>query len=452
MNNKLVFQPYKIFNTNSQTYLFDSSSASLYKIDNIALSLLKSEGQDLDKVYEKLGNEIDECVLKDTINKMKSCRFIIDNEDEIVANDNIVLTIKCITLILVQACNLACGYCYAQEGEYADKGIMSKEVALNAIDYLLENSGDRQDLYITFFGGEPLLCFELIKEIVAYCKSKEKTSGKNFKYNMTTNGTLLTNEISQFIIKNKISTMISIDGDIEQHDSKRYYKNGNGCYNEIIEKTTYLREQKYLSARATISDSNLELKKIFEHLAVLDFKSIPMAPAYNLLTDNEHKLYVKELNNLCNYFENLLKSDITKAKKLRILWKVITNIHNGSIRYTACGAGINGIAIDINGNFYPCHRFVSNKEYIIGNLYQAQNSIEEFANNVHIDNIQSCRKCYLRLICAGSCSHENYTATGSIHNVYKRQCIETKVIYNNIIMIYLRLTDSEKTEIFNQIK
>lgn len=165
---------------------------------------------------------------------MKNGKFIIDNEQEIVVNNNRMPNIKGITLMLVQACNLACKYCYAQEGEYADKGIMSKEVALNAIDYLLENSGDTQELYITFFGGEPLLCFELIKEIVAYCKIKEKISGKNFKYSMTTNGTLLTDEINQFIIKNKISTMISIDGDIEQHDSKRYYKSGNGCYNVIM--------------------------------------------------------------------------------------------------------------------------------------------------------------------------------------------------------------------------
>lgn len=350
--------------------------------------------------------------------------------------------------MLIQACNLACKYCFGSEGEYADKGVMSKQVAFDSIDYIIEHSGNIQELHITFFGGEPLLCFELIKQIVEYCKNKELVSGKKFKYSMTTNGTLLNDEINQFIIKNRIGTMISIDGDCEQQNAKRYYKNGNGCYDEVIEKTAYLREIGHLTARATITESNLELKKVFEHLNSLGFESIPMAPAYNLLTDEEHGVYIKELNILCDYFGKLLRTDVNKAKKIKILWKAIKRIHSGAKQYTACGAGVHGVAVDIHGNLFPCHRFVSNKEFILGNIHSKEDARKDFANDINIESIDACKNCYLRLLCGGGCSYENYVEAGSVHSVYKRQCEETQVIYNNVIAIYLTLSEDEKKEIF----
>lgn len=442
----LEFQPYKVFYVDNQTYLFDGSSASIYKIDNTVMELLKYEGKGLEEVFEKLCGKIDGKVLRDTLDKMKSCGFVSDNS--ITLNCEEIPCIKGVTLMLIQACNLACKYCFGSEGEYADKGVMSKQVAFDSIDYIIEHSGNIQELHITFFGGEPLLCFELIKQIVEYCKNKELVSGKKFKYSMTTNGTLLNDEINQFIIKNRIGTMISIDGDCEQQNAKRYYKNGNGCYDEVIEKTAYLREIGHLTARATITESNLELKKVFEHLNSLGFESIPMAPAYNLLTDEEHGVYIKELNILCDYFGKLLRTDVNKAKKIKILWKAIKRIHSGAKQYTACGAGVHGVAVDIHGNLFPCHRFVSNKEFILGNIHSKEDARKDFANDINIESIDACKNCYLRLLCGGGCSYENYVEAGSVHSVYKRQCEETQVIYNNVIAIYLTLSEDEKKEIF----
>lgn len=442
----IKFQPYEIFNIDNQKYLFDGSSASIYKIDSIVLEILGYEGKTIEEIYDIFKDKIDEQVYRDTLDKMMKSSFVVGNESVDEVQDRPYL--KGVTLMLVQSCNLACQYCFGSEGEYFDKGIMQEKVALDTIDYLIEKSGNENNLQITFFGGEPLLCFELIECIVSYCKSKENTTHKKFSYSMTTNGTLLNDQINKFIIENRIGTMISIDGNAEQQNAKRYYKMGKGCYDEVIEKTAPLREKGYLSARATITDTNLVLVEVFEHLHSLGFRSIPMAPAYNLMTDDDYRVYVDKLYELCNMFKRYLKTDIVKAKKLRILWKAIKRIHKGAIQFTACGAGINGVAVDIHGNLYPCHRFVSNKEYIIGNIYKSNDKRKKFAEEANIKSHPKCDKCYLRLLCGGGCTYENYIEKGSTLDIFEKQCNETKVIYNNMIELYLSLSEKEKKDIF----
>lgn len=445
--NAIKFHPFKIFTIKDQSYLFDGSSISIYKIDNTALKILECQSKTVKEIRDIVCTEIDEQMFWDTFNKMVKSGFIV--KEEILSPENEIPCIKGVTLMLVQACNLACQYCFGSEGEYADRGKMHENVAIDTINYLIENSGDAKELYITFFGGEPLLCFDLIKKIIGYCKDKEKTSGKKFIYNMTTNGTLLNDEINEFIIQNKIGTMISIDGNRDQQNAKRYYKNGAGCYDEVIEKTQFLREKDCLSARATITASNIELKEVFEHLYSLGFRSIPMAPAFNLFTEPEYNLYFTELKKLCDYFGELLKKDIGKAKTIRILWKALKRIHTGAKQYTACGAGINGVAVDIHGNMYPCHRYVSNKEYILGNIYDNIDKRKQFADEVRVDNFEECKNCYLRLLCGGGCSYENYVEMGSTQKIFEKQCLETKTIYTNMIPIYLSLNDEEKKSIFD---
>lgn len=210
----VLFQPYKIFTIKEQSYLFDGSSASIYKIDNTVLKILECQFKTIKETYDVVCKETDEHIFWDTLDKMIKSGFII-NEDIILTN-NKIQCIKGVTLMLIQACNLACQYCFGSEGEYADRGKMQENVAIDTINYLIENSGDAKELSITFFGGEPLLCFNLIKKIVEYCKDKEKTIGKKFMYNMTTNGTLINDEMNEFIIQNKIGTMISIDGNRDQ--------------------------------------------------------------------------------------------------------------------------------------------------------------------------------------------------------------------------------------------
>ncbi len=445
-NCMLTFQPYKIFDVESQPYLFDGGSISLYKIDSTVLKILQYENKTVKEMYDSLNKEIENEVLCDTIDKMRKSGFLYYNDTVQMVDE--IPNIKGVTLMLIQACNLACEYCFGAEGEYADRGRMQEDIAIDAIEYLIEKSGAATELNITFFGGEPLLCFDIIKKIVAYCKKKESLIQKKFTYNMTTNGTLLNEEINRFIIENKIGTMISMDGDRNQQNAKRYYKNGIGCYDEVIQKTQFLREKSYLSARATITSTNIRLTEVFEHLYSLGFRSIPMAPAYNLFSENDFELYLAELVKLCNYFGKLLRIDLVKARTIRILWKALKRIHNGATQYTACGAGINGVAVDIHGNIYPCHRYVSVKEYILGNIYDNLDKREKFAHEVKVESIPKCRNCYLKLLCGGGCSYENYIETGSTEKIFERQCLETRTIYSNIIPIYLSLSEEDRKCIF----
>lgn len=443
----LDFQPYELFSSNNQLYLFDGGNVSLYKIDNTILKILEQKDKTGKDAYNAVREYTDEKSYWNTLYKMKKNGFIKDTKKLYTAEE--VPNIKGVTLMLIQACNLACEYCFGAEGEYADRGKMQDKVSIDAIKYLVDNSGETSEINVTFFGGEPLLCFELIRKVVEYCKLQEQKYNKKFSYNMTTNGTLLNDEINEFIIKNKISTMISIDGDHEQQDAKRYYKSGEGCYNEVIEKTKTLREKRYLSARATITSTNMDMRRVFNHLSSLGFNSIPMSPAYNLLSEAEHKQYLIELKNLCEYFYTLIKKNkIEQARKLRILWKALKRVHVGAGQYTACGAGINGVAIDIHGNIYPCHRFVSNKEYILGTIYEGMLKREEYIGKINLENHSNCQNCYLRLLCGGGCSYENYIETGDIKNIFERQCLETKTIYSNIIQIYISLSEDDKRRIF----
>lgn len=443
-NEVLTYQVYQIFNESGQLYLFDAGNAAIYKIDELVLKLLDQEGEKVQTAYENLKNYITREQFDELIDNFKESGFLIENNK----NNKKASTIKGLTLMLVQACNLACKYCFGSEGEYADRGKMSEKIALDAIDYLIKASGNERNLYVTFFGGEPLLCFDVIKKVVAYCKEREKATGKNFFYNMTTNGTLLNEEINNFIIQNKIGTMISIDGNKKQHNANRFDKMGNGSYDEVMDKTDALRKMGYLSARATITATNINLESVFEHLNVEGFSNVPMAPAYNLMSNEDFERYVVELEKLCNYFEELLKRDINKAKRIKVLWKAFKRIHGGGYQNTACGAGINGVAVDIHGNLFPCHRFVSNKEYILGNIYESEDERKQFIEECDIDNHEKCNKCYLRLLCSGGCPYENYIETGNIRNIYERQCIECKTIYSELIHIYLRLSEKQKESIF----
>ncbi|MBA4687348.1 MAG: SPASM domain-containing protein [Candidatus Galacturonibacter soehngenii] len=446
----LKFQPYKIFRENSCTFLFDGGNVALYKIDNQTENILRQEGHVASYINNSSNEESDsEDYYWETLYKMKENGFLKVAEEVTKSQD--IPQLQGITLMLIQSCNLACDYCFGSEGEYADRGRMKEKIATDAIDYLIENSGNNKNLAITFFGGEPLLCFELIQKVVHYCKTKECVSDKKFSYNMTTNGTLLTDKINQFIIDNKISVMISIDGDKKQQNAKRHYKSGKGCYDEVIEKTTDLRKRRFLSARATITESNIEMKEVFQHLESLGFNSIPMAPANNLLSNEDHDKYLIELKSLANYFERLIENnEIEKAKKLRILWKALKRVHKGSGQSIACGAGVNGVAIDIHGNLYPCHRFVANKEYILGSIYKKEDKRKEYINEVRLEQHKQCKNCWLRLLCSGGCPNENYVATGSTQEVFTRECSAIKELYSNIIKIYISLSDDKKNLIFNE--
>lgn len=349
--------------------------------------------------------------------------------------------------MMVQECNLRCKYCYAGDGEYNEKGRMSLETATKAVDYLIGQSGERHDLTIVFFGGEPLLNFDVIKKTVEYANVQEKLKGKKIKYSMTCNGTLINEEITKFIIENKIAVQISVDGNENAHDLNRFYGNGKGSYETIIKRTEDLRELKLLGVRATLTPENKDLVEVYTHLFDLDFKWVFASPAIQMFTKEQYVNLHENYKSLISYFEGLVQSkDYERAKKIKNIMKNLERIHTGRKTSHFCGAETNLLAVDINGDLYPCHRFVNNKEYKQGNVFDGINYEikESFLIEAHVSNRTACNSCWAKNLCGGGCHHENLETTGKVNTPSHQYCVLTKKQLELCLQLYLRLTEEEK--------
>lgn len=326
MNKTIVFKPNKIFNKGGRKFLYSIEDSGLYEIDDKIEYILVLSGYTPDELFSKLAKEknmeIEE--IKNLLQMIYSAGLVLDsNPDE---TDSGSMRLAALTLMVSQECNMKCAYCYGDGGEYNNRGKMSLETALRAVDYLIENSHDVK-LAIAFLGGEPLLNFGLIKEVVKYCSVKESETGRTFSYTITTNGTLLTPEIENFLISNQIRTQISIDGTKKAHDQMRYFNKKKPSYTVVVDKTKSMREQNLLTARATLSPKNLDYIKTFEHLIDLGFMAVPMEPAKNLLSETDSEIEMVEYIRYLEYFKTHVKqrhfdiankmTDFTKAMENR---------------------------------------------------------------------------------------------------------------------------------------
>ena len=242
---ELRFYDYEIIEEAGTKYIYATHNTGLFEIDDRTFIFLQQQGKTLKEARNTVKDLFTEEELDELIQDMIDNQFI-----KTEANDELILAqstlqagcfIQSITLFLAQECNLRCTYCYAEDGEYDDRGLISYETACKAVDFLIESSGEYKDLHITFFGGEPLISFPIIKELVGYIRDKEMETGKKISLGMTTNGTLITEEIEKFLIDNQISVQVSIDGDKETQNANRFYANKKGCYDTVIKNTASMR-------------------------------------------------------------------------------------------------------------------------------------------------------------------------------------------------------------------
>lgn len=454
---KIEFQPFKLIEENNKIFLFAIENNGLYEIENKTIAILEQEGKSYENAYNSVAKQYERDEFESIIKNMHDCGFLKKEEvnceyvkPQPNTDDNGY--IKALTLMIVQECNLRCTYCYGDGGEYSDKGKMEREIAIKSVDFLIENSIDKK-LLIAFLGGEPLMNFQLIREVIEYCKEKEKEIDKTFGFTMTTNGTIMNDEIERFLRENHVSVQISIDGKRDIQDKNRHYSKGSGSYDIVINKTKNMREDNLLSARATITNINLDLVENFEHLENMGFKSIPMAPAHNLLSDNDYKKLINESQKLIKLLEELIKKgNYKKASKIRIYWNGLSKIHNATNRNLPCGVGRNTYTVDINGDLYPCHRFVANKEYKIGDIKKGVEKRTEFLREIDISNHEQCERCWAKNLCVGSCPNENLVETGSTQISSTRNCEFVKSIFEELLKVYIRLTENEKQTMFKSVK
>lgn len=453
LTEKLSFYPYRIFNEDSGSYLYSLNNNKIFEIDEKVEKLLNQEGKDFEQAYHNVADVFTEQEFSEVISQMEEAFFIktaeADLKIEKAYTKEMPDSISSITLMIVQECNMRCSYCYGEAGEYHDRGKMKFSTAQKAIDFLLANS-QTKELSICLFGGEPLLNFNLFKQVVAYCKEKEAETDKIFRFTTTTNGTLINEEIERFFTENKITVQISLDGDRETHDRNRYFQNRIGSYDMIVENTKNMRENSAISCRATITKKGFDLVSNFEHLYDLNFRAIPMSPAYNLLKDEDYPALTEEYNRLIDHYEQLIKKgDRDRYSKLSIFTGFMRKIHQGSTRALPCGVGWNMYAIDINGDIYPCHRFVSNKEYVLGNINTKAERRDSFIEEINVSNHKQCDDCWARNLCIGGCPNENLNLTGNVTEMSEPVCDLTKNIFERLIRLYIRLTPEEKERFFN---
>lgn len=447
MEKKIKVSNFKELEVNHKKYIYVPNTNGLFEIDDIIYSILSSDNKSIVEVFNQLKDKIAENEFNNIIESLIENRIINDTTDRNAVNEENVKNISALTLMMVQECNLRCKYCYAGDGEYNEKGRMSIIIAKSAIDYLLEQSGDRDDLSIVFFGGEPLLNFPVIKQVVEYANHKVKLHNKKIGFSMTCNGTLINKEITKFILDNNIAVQVSVDGTKSEHDINRFYGNKKGSYDVILNRTKELREQKQLGVRATITPNNVDLVNIYEHLFDLNFRSIYAAPAMQMFTEDQFIELSKSYDELICYFEYLVnKKEYYKAVKLNNIMKNLERIHIGHESTYFCGAEVNFLAVDINGDLYPCHRFVNNKEYKQGNIFERTYSIakSKFLEEAHVSNRLNCNKCWAKNLCGGGCHHENLESTGKVTTPPLHYCILTQKQLEATLHLYLRLSDEQR--------
>lgn len=340
--------------------------------------------------------------------------------------------VKALCLHIAHDCNLACKYCFAEEGEYCgDRSLMSYEVGKQALDYLIQNSGSRHNLEVDFFGGEPLMNWQVVKDLVAYGREQEKLHNKKFRFTLTTNGVLLNDEIMEFANKEMSNVVLSIDGRKEVHDAMRPSRNGKGSYDLILPKFMKFAESRHQTnyyVRGTFTNKNLDFFEDVKHLAELGFEQISVEPVVGL-PEEPYSLREEDLPGLYEEYDKLAKYMIErkKAGKGFNFFHFMLDLSGGPCVYkrlSGCGSGTEYMAVTPWGDLYPCHQFVGHEEYLLGNVFEGVKRTDicsEFKNcNVYAK--EKCKNCFAKFYCSGGCAANSYKFHNNINDTYDIGC------------------------------
>ena len=340
--------------------------------------------------------------------------------------------IKALCLHIAHTCNLNCSYCFASQGKYhGERGVMSFEVGKRALDFLIENSGTRHNLEVDFFGGEPLLNFEVVKELVAYAREIEKKHNKNFRFTLTTNGMLIDEDVIDFCNRECHNVVLSLDGRREIHDRFRVDYKGEGSFDRIVPKFQRLveaREGKGYYMRGTFTHANPDFLEDIKVMLDLGFNELSMEPVVcppgdpAELTDEDIEIVKEQYEKLA---ELMLERD--REGRPFTFYHYMIDLTGGPCIYkriSGCGSGTEYMAVTPWGDLYPCHQFVGDEKYKLGDIYNGVTNTTaqcEFREcNVYAR--EECRTCWARLYCSGGCAANAYHATGSIKGVYEKGC------------------------------
>jgi uncharacterized protein len=355
-----------------------------------------------------------------------------DDYDQSVPGNERQPVVKALCLHIAHDCNLKCGYCFAEEGEYhGARSLMSFEVGKKAIDFLIGASGNRKNLEIDFFGGEPTLNFDVVKQIVAYARDVEKEHNKNFRFTLTTNGVLLNDEMIAYINETMQNVVLSIDGRKEMNDAMRKRAGGQGSYDLIVPKFQQLaesRNQDNYYVRGTYTRYNLDFSKDVLHLADLGFQQISVEPVVGD-AEKDYTLRPEDLPVLCKEYEDLAVRLLQRKKdgKPFHFFHFMIDLSGGPCvakRLAGCGAGAEYLAVTPEGDLYPCHQFTGMTEFKMGDV---DAGVTNTAQRAEFDNCtvyakEDCKACWAKFYCSGGCAANAYTTNGDILKPYQLGC------------------------------
>ena len=377
----------------------------------------------IEEAYEELQQLIDEEILYTKDQYEDIAHSSMDDRDYI----------KAVCLNIIHGCNLRCKYCFADEGEYnGHKGVMSLETAKQAIDYVVKRSGPRRNIEIDLFGGEPTMIMGTIKEIIAYARENEKAWGKNIRFTMTTNATLLTEEMMDFMDKEMGNIILSLDGRKEVNDNVRIKVDGSGSYDDIlpnIKKMISKRDKrKTYYVRGTFTHANTDFYEDVKAMVNEGFREISIEP---VVLEDGHPLALTE-SDLPEIFDNYdkLYAEMSRRKKEGDEFKFYhfnIDLQGGPCVYkriSGCGAGFEYVAITPQGEVYPCHQFVGKEEYKLGNIFEDtfNSDLAKTFKKAHIYNKPKCRECWARFYCSGGCQANNVNFNGDMNIPYEIGC------------------------------
>ena len=353
--------------------------------------------------------------------------------------------VKALCLHIAHDCNLACRYCFAEEGEYhGRRALMSFEVGKKALDFLIANSGTRTNLEVDFFGGEPTMNWEVVKQLVEYGRSQEKIHNKNFRFTLTTNGVLLNDEITEFCNREMSNVVLSLDGRKEVNDRMRPTRNGKGSYDIIVPKFVKFAKERgsrdyYI--RGTFTHENLEFSKDVLHFADLGFTKMSMEPVV-APPEAFYAIREEDLPVILRQYDLLAKEYVERrrAGKGFVFFHFQIDLKQGPCvakRLSGCGSGTEYLAVTPWGDLYPCHQFVGNEQFLLGNVDEGivNTAVRDEFKLCNVYAKPKCRECFARFYCSGGCAANSWNFHGSLTDAYDIGCEMQKKRIECAIMI-----------------
>ena len=423
--------------------VLDVCSGAVHVVDEVAYDIIGMFEENereavlntVGKTYPELSmTELEECY--DQVAELKAAGklFTADTFEPMAGElkQKTAGVVKALCLHIAHTCNLNCSYCFASQGKYhGERAVMSYEVGKQALDFLMEHSGTRRNLEVDFFGGEPLMNFQVVKDLVAYARSVEKEKGKNFRFTLTTNGVLVDDDVIEWANRECSNVVLSLDGRKEIHDRFRVDYAGNGSWERIVpkfQKFVEARGGKDYYMRGTFTHANPDFLKDIQQMLDLGFTELSMEPVVcaagdpSELTEEDLPIVMEQYEKLA---EMMLEHD--KQGKPFTFYHYMIDLTGGPCIYkriSGCGSGTEYMAVTPWGDLYPCHQFVGEERFKLGNIWDGVTNTEiqgEFAAcNVYAH--PECRDCWARLYCSGGCAANAYHATGSVTGVYEYGC------------------------------